>query len=479
MCNKIKKIAISICRLLVYLSPLCLFSVSQANVYNLQVGQSQVIALPEKVRTVFISQDSIANYEIIGDKSLIIYAKKNGSTNLLVYDENDRVIINDTINVDPLLAQITSRLAQNFPNSHVTIERYMGDESAGSFVYVLGGSVPDTTTKQRILDLVGAAVGIDNERIRTTYQSSDSGINENLLTFLDYRVHRNIIDNIRVIEEYQVNVKLTFVEVSKEFTDSLGIEWRGLSLTTLIQGGSAVNSLGEFSLIGLKKGFDIDNITTVIRAIKSDRLAKVLAEPNLSVLSGESASFLVGGEIPIVSSNKDGDSNVTYKEYGIKLNVSTKVNNDKRIRLFITNEFSSVSGNYEFNEYSIPTLSTRKTSSTIDLADGDSFVIAGLISEQDEEKLSRVPFIGDIPILGALARSSSTTRSKSEMVVFATVNLISPKNSFDGVKLPVFERTDVVNSFFNINNNMNKQINKSIPISNESETFINYMGFIE
>ena len=475
----IKAMIMNILRLLICLSAMSICTISFANVHNLQVGQSKTIKLPETVRTVFISQENIANYEVVGEKSLIVYAKQNGSTSLLVYDDQDNLIINDTINVDPVLYRITARLAKHFPNSNVTIDRYQTTESNNRFIYVLDGSVPDTATKSKILALVGAAVGQNSELIRTEYNDASSNSEEELLTFLDYYVYDNIVDNINVIEEYQVNVKLTFVEVSKEFTDALGIEWQSLTLESMIGGGSIANSIGEFTLLGLKKGFDIGNITTAIRAIKSDRLAKVLAEPNLSVLSGESATFLVGGEIPIVSTNENGNSNVTYKEYGIKLNISTKVNNDKRIRLLIGNEFSSVSGSYSFNNYSLPTLSTRKTKSTIDLADGDSFVIAGLVSEQDEEQLSRIPFISDIPILGALARSSSSNRTKTEMVVFATVNLISPKTSFDAVELPIFERTNVINSFFNIKNNMNKQRNKSVPISNESEKFISRMGFIE
>ncbi|MWN89515.1 tight adherence secretin RcpA [Gilliamella sp. Pra-s65] len=460
----------------------CLLSISFsslvfANTHNLQIGQSKTIALPENVGTVFISQDTVANYELIDGKSLIIYGKSNGKTSLLVYDDANNIIINDTINVDPLLSQITHRLAQNFPNSSVTIDRYDNGDPNGRFVYVLNGTTPDTTTKTKIITLVGSLVGQNAERIRSK-ASDEFGDRE--LTFQDYYVYNNIIDNIRVIEEYQVNVKLTFVEVSKKFTDSLGIEWQSLTLNSMGKGTDfASNNIGEFTLLGLKKGFDIHNITTMIRAIKNDQLAKILAQPNLSVLSGENASFLVGGEIPIVTKNKDGDANVTYKEYGIKLNISTKVNNDKRIRLFINNEVSSVAGSYAFNNYNIPTLQTRRTSSTIDLSDGDSFVIAGLINEQDTETLSRIPFVSEIPILGALARSSSTGREKTEMVVFATVNLVTPNNSFSGVELPILERTDVINSFFNIKNNMDKQRRKTIPVSNESEKFISDMGFIE
>lgn len=459
-------------------------SLTFADIHNLQVGQSKTLVLPENVGTVFISQDSIANYEVIDGKSLIIYGKSNGRASLLVYDNENNIIINDTINVDPLLYQITYRLAQNFPNSSITIDRYDSSEANSKFVYVLSGTTPDTTTKSKILALVGSSIGQNAELIREEYTSEDRGSNNNNkkpLTFHDYYVYSNIIDNIRVLEEYQVNVQLTFIEVSKEFTDSLGIEWQSLTLDSMINNDSVINSVGEFSLLGIRKGLNIHNITTMIRAVKNDSLAKVLAQPNLSVLSGETASFLVGGEIPIVSKDKDGETRIEYKEYGVKLTISTKVNNDKHIRLFMENEVSSVSTPYAFNDYTIPTLLTRKTRSTIDLSDGDSFVIAGLISEQDKESLSRLPFISEIPILGALARSSSATRSKNEMIVFATVNLVTPNDSFNNIELPTIERTDVINSFFNIRdkNNLNKQRSKTVPASNESEKFISDMGFIE
>lgn len=476
------KTIINAIKLIVCLLSIGFSSLTFANIHNLQIGQSKTLMLPENVGTVFISQDSIANYEVIDGKSLIIYGKANGRASLIVYDSDNNIIINDTINVDPLLYQITNRLAQNFPNSTITIDRYDSIDAGGKFVYVVSGTTPDNTTKGKIMALIGSSIGQNAERVRMEYSGS-SGLGSESITFQDYYTYSNIVDNIKVIEEYQVNVQLTFVEVSKEFTDSLGIEWQSLTLDSMnstSKDTTTINSIGEFSLLGIKKGLNIHNIATMIRAIKNDRLAKVLAQPNLSVLSGEYASFLVGGEIPIVTKNKEGDSSVTYKEYGIKLNITSKVNSDKRIRLFMENEVSSVSGSYSFNNYNIPTLTSRKTKSTIDLSDGESFVIAGLITENDQEQLSRLPFISEIPILGALARSSGASRSKTEMIVFATVNLVTSKNSFDNnIELPTLERTDVINSFFNIKNNMNKERNKTIPASSESEKFINDMGFIE
>ncbi len=474
----IKKIYKQRVSLAIFLALICSSNFSWAQTYYFQPGQSKTITLSEKVRTVFIAKESVANYEIIGENKLIIYAKQNGLTGLLAYDENNNIIIDDTIVVDPILSQVMFRLKKEFPNSNVTITKYAIGQTGDEFAYLVNGDVPDTDTKTRILNFVGALVGTDKKTRKI--ESSGGAINNDDIDFLEKNTYGNIIDKINVIQETQINVKLTFVEVSKEFTDALGIDWRSLTLESINGGGTAINDFGEFSLLGLKKGFDIHNIVTIIRAFNNDKLAKVLAEPNLSVLSGEAASFLVGGEIPVVTvGGKDNTSNVEYKEYGIKLNIGAKANSNKRIRLFIANEFSSISGTYSFNNYSIPTLRSRKTSSTIDVGDGESFVIAGLITEQDEETLSKIPFIGDIPILGALARSTAVNRGKTELVVFATVNIVTPKSSFEIVELPKFERTNTTNLFFNFKNNMEKQQQHTFPISNESEKFVNYMGFIE
>ncbi|WP_392564692.1 type II and III secretion system protein family protein [Orbus wheelerorum] len=466
--------------LVIALSLISVSSLALSATHYLQVGQSKTINLPDKIQTIFIAKDSIANYEVISDKTIIIYAKQDGFTTLTAYDENDNIILNDSINVDPILSQVVYRLKQDFPNSKIDISKYTSGSLGDRFTYVISGNAPDSETKNRIINFIGAMVGTDGYEITFQNQSADSG-NKSDIDFLRKKSYDNIIDQIEVIQETQVNVKLTFVEVSKSFTNALGIEWQSLTLESINKGESKINSIGEFSILGLKNGLHINDITTMIRAIDSDKLAKVLAEPNLSVLSGETASFLVGGEIPILVADKENNSNtIEYKEYGIKLNVGAKVYNNKRIRLFIANEFSSVSGQYQYNDYKIPTLSTRKTSSTVDVANGDSFVIAGLINEQDEESLQKIPFLGDIPILGALARSTSTQRAKTELVVFVTVNLVTPKDSFNGVELPVFERTNSTNLFFNINaGNFKNQKNKTLPVSNESEKFINYMGFLE
>lgn len=131
--------------------------------------------------------------------------------------------------------------------------------------------------------------------------------------------------------------------------------------------------------------------------------------------------------------------------------MAANVKKQQKIKLLVSNEISGVVGSYAYNNYSIPQIKTRRSSSTIELADGDSFVIGGLLNEEDVESLTKVPFIGDIPILGALARKSHTERNKTELVVFATVNLVKPVSaaSRQQIPLPTYQRSSSAQLFLN------------------------------
>lgn len=465
--------------LLFYLGiTLCLTSYSaSAAVFYLKPGQSKTIKSNEAIGTVFVSDPEIADYRVVGDSTVVLYAKKRGYSELTIYGLNEQILMMHSFEVDPIVPDLHYRIKKEFPDSNIRVSSIVGSGiDGGKTSYLLSGTAPDDVTRDRIYTLVGSAVGVDpiDETVEYQYSGGSGDIR-----FMRNRKFHNIVDRIQITKNNQVNVKLTLVEVSKEFTDSLGIEWQNLTLKSMVGGGVDLSSIGTFNLLGLKHGFDINNIATVIRAVQNDKLAKILAEPNLTVLSGETASFLVGGEIPIVSRGAQDDSpSITYKEYGIKLNVGAKISNDT-IRLIIDNEFSSVSGKYSFSDYDIPTLNTRRVKSTIELKDGDSFIISGLISEQDVESLVKIPFIGDIPILGALARSTSTSRSKTELVVFATVNLVNPPDSFQDAYIPSFERTDFRNLFFNYKNNHDKQGSREFPFTNESTEFLGRVGFLE
>ncbi|HEC2613702.1 TPA: pilus assembly protein N-terminal domain-containing protein [Raoultella ornithinolytica] len=427
----------------------CVFSLgARAEVVNLKPGQSKTLRFASAVNTVFVSDPAVADYKIVNDKNIVLYARKLGSTELVVYGPQAKILMNLSVDVDPFLSDIRQRVAREYPGSTVEVKRFQNADKA---TLILSGTVPDEETRDGVYQLVGSLVGSGDGGGKSNGSNASS---ENT-RFAIAKVYNNVINRLQLPSSNQVNVKLTVVEVSKEFTDNLGIEWSSLTLDSIINGGGnggmTTNSPGVFNLLGFRRGFDVGNISTLINAVKNDSIARVLAQPNLTVLSGESASFLVGGEIPIMVKDQDSVT-VQYKEYGIRLNITAKVEKRQKIRLFVSNELSSVTGSYAYNDYQIPTMRTRRSSSTIELADGDSFVIGGLLSEADKESLTKVPFIGDIPVLGALARSSMTERSKSELVVFATVNLVKPQSeaAARNMSLPSFRRSSVEKLFFNV-----------------------------
>jgi pilus assembly protein CpaC len=454
----------------VFLVFLVSFPAAAGELY-LKQGQSKNLNFKEKIQTIFISDPAVADYKIINEKNIIVYAKKIGAAELTVYGSNSKVLQQVGLNVDPFLGDITQRISSHYPGSQVTVSRFM---SADRATYILSGSVKDEATRDEIYQMVGNLVGKEGREEKLEIRDSDGKIDKK--PFVSTKIFYNVINRMSLPSSNQVNVKLTIVEVTKEFTDNLGIEWSSLTLNSIIGGGSSVNSAGVFNLLGFKRGFDVANISTFINAIKNDSIARVLAQPNLTVLSGEHAHFLVGGEIPIIV-REDNANTIQYKEYGIRLNIGAKVEQAKKIRLFVSNELSSVSGSYAFNDYQIPTIRTRRSSSTIELADGDSFIISGLLTESDRESLTKVPFIGDIPILGALARSARTERNKTELVVFATVNLVKPissSSSTDKISLPVYQKSGVEKLFFNVKVDKKTRERR---LENNAELFIGQGGF--
>ena len=463
----------------VLFSTVFISSISLAEQMYIKPGMSKQIKTSEPIKTVFISSPEIADYKVISNKAVVLYGKKVGTAEISVYGANSKVIYNVSLGVDPLLPELSQRIRQEYPGSNVIIKRF--NDNGGKASYILSGTAPSEEIKDGVYQLVGSLVGTSAEEKKVEADDTSSNgvggsnmmVKSDKIPFASYKTYDNIINRIELPSSNQVNVKLTVVEVTKEFTDNLGIEWSSLTLDSMMGGGTTANSAGTFNLLGFKNGFDARNIRTLINAVHNDKIARVLAQPNLTVLSGESANFLVGGEIPILMQDRDATT-VTYKEYGIRLNIAAKVERKNKIKLFISNEVSSVTGTYAYNTYQIPTLKTRKSNSTIELGDGDSFAIGGLLNESDLETLTKVPFIGDIPVLGALGRRAGSERSKTELVVFATVNLVKPMSSGEKIALPKFNKTSSTRLFFNTGVD---EKTRSDRLNTDTAQFLDQVGF--
>ncbi|WP_431810118.1 type II and III secretion system protein family protein [Jejubacter sp. L23] len=397
----------------------------------IQPGDSRVIQLQENIDTVFVSAPDVVEYEIIGDKSLVAYGKEFGRSELIAFNKNGEQVLKTLIIVDAILGEAHQRISEEFPDSKVTIKKMAG-------TYILSGTAESEEAKDRIYQIVGESIGAKKTVLERTLIKNGNGggdKNDERLPWMDQVLYEGLINKLQLPITNQVNVKLSIVEVTREFTDNIGVDWNTVGET----------ASGMFRLVK----FDANSITSLIHAISNDSVARVLAEPNLSVLSGETAEFLVGGEVPVVTTSNNGTS-VDYKEYGIKLNIGAKVNNNKKIRVILGQEVSNLDSTYTtVAGSSIPALQTRRARTTVELADGESFLLGGLISKTEQEQLAKIPFVGDIPILGALFRNASTERKNKELVVIATVNLVKPVATRE-IVVPEFRTTTTWSRLFNL-----------------------------
>ena len=422
---------------------------AHAETIYLSKGGARTIKSNTPIDTVFTTDSNVVNYNMISDNEIVIYGVDNGDGEILiVQNDNTRSI---KVIVDPLIGKLTKQIEDQFVGSSIGLKK-IGDS------YLLTGTAADEESRDSIYQIVGEALGLERSEIKTKFSSGSTGYEQDNIGYLSQYSYRKLQNKMNLPFANQVNVKISIVELNRNYSDALGIEW-----------GQAMD-VGSFVLNKLK--FDATQLTSVINALGNESVARVLAEPNLSVLSGETADFLVGGEIPILTSSSNGSS-VSYKEVGIKMLVAAKVENSQKVRLTLSQEVSNVDSNNisKTNELVLPTIKSRKSRTTIELADGESFVLAGLLSESEKEVLKKIPYIGDIPVLGAFFRSTSSQRERTELVVVATVNLVRPISSSQ-VSLPSWQRSTLLERYLNIGGSSNQTSNKAVV------NFLEQGGFI-
>jgi len=220
-------------------------------------------------------------------------------------------------------------------------------------------------------------------------------------------------------------LRVRIAEVSRSVSNKLGIKW-----------GSVNGGTGSFSWADAAP-YEWSKLSVMVDALATNGMLSVLAEPNLTAISGEKASFLVGGEIPLPLVYSD-TANIVYKRFGVSLDFKPTVLSKNRIRLQVEPEVSTVSQqtNVQVSNSSFPTFTTRKASTTIELASGQSFALGGLLQSTDIEQLQKVPLIGDVPILGSLFRSNEFKREETELIIIVTAYLVEPTRS-DSLPLPI------------------------------------------
>jgi pilus assembly protein CpaC len=393
---------------------------------RIEVRKGQVVRLPRPAATVFVADPEIADVQAQSPSIIYLFGRRAGSTSLYAVDENDQILLRTSVVVQHNLASLREAINQLAPGSRVEAASVDGS-------IVLEGLVDTPVQAQELREL--------GERFL--------GEEEVLL----YRV--------RVEAATQVHLRVRVAEVSREVIKQFGINWEtvfetGDLLFGFATGRPAFGAAGSFFrgppqanggvpdlLFGSFTPGD-NVVNTAIDALAQEGLVNILAEPNLTALSGETASFLAGGEFPIPVATDEDDITIEFKEFGIQLAFTPTVLSGNRISLRVRPEVSELSddGAIEVNGLVIPALRTRRAETTIELGSGQSFAIGGLLSSDVQNAVSKTPGLGDLPVLGTLFRSTAFRRDETELVIIVTPYLVRPVDEpvlatpNDGYKAP-------------------------------------------
>jgi pilus assembly protein CpaC len=376
---------------------------------SIDAGKGTIIKLKSPASTVFIANPDIADVQVKTGGSIYVFGKKPGETVLYAVDEQDRVLLNTIVLVTHPTGRVLGNVASN-------VNTAMG--STGIQATTVGGAVV----------LHGRA---DNPAAIEMARRMAIGVTGD---------PTKVINNVALDGPNQVLLKVKIVEAQRESLKRLGINWESVFRlsNSLVAGLATPTDLITNPVTRLANGGAIfgrytkggTDIFGLIDLLATENMLTVLAEPNLTAMSGETASFLAGGEFPIVVPQNNGAFAVQFKQFGVSLAFTPTIHGNGRITLRTRPEVSQLStnGQVNFQGFTIPALTTRRVDTTVELASGQSFAIAGLIQNNSVQDINKLPGLGDIPILGALFRSDSFRRQESELVVIVTPYLVRGVN---------------------------------------------------
>lgn len=403
---------------------------------ELNIGAAVKIKLPASIKTAFISSPKVAGYQVVTEREMIVFGQEIGKTAVFVMDDSGKTIWSAKIEVIPDLSKVRQALKSEYPDLDVTVE------AAANGSVILNGSVPDAVTAADVIGLVEAFLVREQPLGGEAEEDEENGEGEGQQEersagegegIVGERFGR-IVNRLVVTGGGQVNIKVRFAEVQRDIRERLGLEWHNLRLsfdsTEFGFAQSPIFGAPPLDLTSPTRNLPTSpsDLAGLIDALAQENFVSVLAEPNLSVASGETASFLSRGEVPFQTTSQQG-TNTEFRPFGVLLDVTPTVLADNRISLRIRPEVSEPSianGITTVDGVFQPGFVIRRADTTVELASGQSFALAGLLKADLEDAVSKFPFLGDIPIFGALMRSSEFKRGDSELVIIATASIARP-----------------------------------------------------
>lgn len=369
---------------------------------ELEINEGQLLRLEEAAVSVFVANPEIADVNVKSAQLVYVFGQATGETTLFAVDSNDNIIANLTIRVSHNLSRLRTALEAVAPRARISATSIDGG--------ILLAGLANTATE-----------AADAQRVTARFVNSPE----------------EIINQIQITAPNQVNLRVRVAEVSKEVIEQFGFDWNAIAdgafTFGLFTNTSQILVDSPPSFFQAQGSAGPLDLNVLIDALADDQLVTVLAEPNLTALSGETASFLAGGEFPIpvgAETNDQGgrDIEIEFKEFGVSLAFTPTLVGENLISMRVRPEVSQLSENGAISvaDLVIPALATRRAETTVELGSGQSFAIAGLLLDDTQQITSKVPGLGDIPILGKLFTSERFQRRESELVIIVTPYLVRP-----------------------------------------------------
>ncbi|MCP3735201.1 type II and III secretion system protein family protein [Sphingomonas sp. RP10(2022)] len=405
-------------------------SVATSSMVQVNTGRGRLVTLARPMTDIFVADETIADVQVRSPTQLYIYGKKTGETTISATGKSGAVVYATTVRVGQNIDSIGAMLSLAMPDAQLTATPMNG-------LVLLTGTVAGPGDAAEAERLVQAYVG--------------DGI--------------KVLSRLRTATPLQVNLQVRVAEVSRSFIKNVGVNLQSFDNSGGFQfgigqgrgaaqyapgGGLFVNtttaSAGTTSLATGAAGSTIAlagkllgvNLLSAIDLGETTGQVTTLANPNLTALSGETATFLAGGEIPIPIAQGLGAVSVEYKQYGVSLAYTPTVLSDGRISLRVRPEVSQLdySNAVQLNGTRVPGITSRRAETTLELGSGQSMMIGGLLQNSHNNNIQKTPFLGDLPIIGSLFRSNGFQRNETELVIIITPYLVKPVNSPSQIALP-------------------------------------------
>ncbi|MCP5365589.1 MAG: type II and III secretion system protein family protein [Hyphomicrobiales bacterium] len=369
---------------------------------TVEVNKGTVVRLSRPASTVFVADPEVCDIQMKSPRLVYLLGKRSGQTTLFAVDGAENVISNIDVTVTQNLSRLRDSIRSLHPDALVRVSSIEG-------AVVLEGTVDEAVVAQDIADFAAAVLGKD----------------------------QRVINRLGVSSPVQVNLRVRVAEITKDVEKQLGIRWDlvsevfGLDMAVSFINPFATALNSDSVLFSGSRGST--SIDALINAMDEEGLISILAEPNLTALSGETASFLAGGEFPILVPD-DGRITIEFKKFGISLAFTPTILSGERINLHVRPEVSELTSDNGislpvgfFGEaVSVPSLNVRRAETTVEIASGQSFAIAGLMKNNSSHDIRKVPGLGDVPILGRLFSSEAFKRDESELVIIVTPYIVRP-----------------------------------------------------